>query len=343
MDYGTLNQLLSSGQTKKAARLFSESGMSLAELRQNPDIYFSDQMSLENELANLQADQRVAKQLQRYETVSSPEYGQKLYEQELANRKAEADLKRAERELAAPTISKATEAYDLELAKGRAQQRLAEMPGTQQYQEAQKELTKQSEEADKRVRFGEYSANKFNELENAIAGLAGVPVDQLETALNTPQGMKKLSENLDKAAGVWDVRFPAITQGKQNVISAVGQIANVAQTLGLKELRDAGVAPGSVTEREWPKFQADLANIDLSQDPAIIAKEFTRILSKVKSGREVLNKVMSQQQAGATGVAPAAAAAPRGAAVPVRSENEAMQLPPGTRFQLPDGRTGTAR
>ena len=343
MDYGTLSQLLSSGQTKKAARMFNEGGMSLAELMQSPDVQFNDALVLKGELANLEDDQRIAKQLQRYETVSSPEYGQKLYEQELSNRKAEADLKLAERNAAVPAVNKATEAYDLELAKGKAQQRLAEIPGTPQYQEAQKELTKQTEEADKRARFGEYSANKFNELESAIAGLAGVAPKDLEAALSTPEGMKRLSDNLDKAAGVWDVRVPALTQGKQNVISAVGQIANIAQTLGLKELRDAGVAPGSVTEREWPKFQADLANIDLSQDPKLIANEFTRILGKVKSGREVLNKVISQQQAGSVGAAPAAAAAPRGAAVPVRSESEALQLPSGTRFQLPDGRTGTAR
>ena len=35
--------------------------------------------------------------------------------------------------------------------------------------------------------------------------------------------------------------------------------------------------------------------------------------------------------------------APKGAAVPVRSEDEALSLPAGTRFKLPDGRTGTAQ
>lgn len=34
---------------------------------------------------------------------------------------------------------------------------------------------------------------------------------------------------------------------------------------------------------------------------------------------------------------------PTGAAVPVKSETDALKLPAGTRFQLPDGRTGTAR
>lgn len=61
-------------------------------------------------------------------------------------------------------------------------------------------------------------------------------------------------------------------------------LKNKLSLSGLEELRKAGTAPGSITEKEWPLFQSSLATMTATMDE----KEFASQLIKVKKAFENL-------------------------------------------------------
>ena len=154
-------------------------------------------------------------------------------------------------------------------------------------------------------------------------------------------------KNLERAVGWWDALTPVwlatSPQGKTDVRSSIENLQELLQTKGLTELRASGVAPGSITEKEWSKFSAMIANIDPRLSEDAFKKELGRVLSNVAAGKQNVAETRRQEQIrfgdnwGRGGnSAPPPAAAPSGP-IKVTSLNEAMKLKSGTRFIDPNG------
>jgi hypothetical protein len=69
---------------------------------------------------------------------------------------------------------------------------------------------------------------------------------------------------------------PFTAQGNSTAASRIENLRNVAQSIGLNLTRQGGVAPGSITEREWPKFEAFVANLDTKQGEKAFFKQLTQ-------------------------------------------------------------------
>lgn len=76
---------------------------------------------------------------------------------------------------------------------------------------------------------------------------------------------------------------------------------------------------------------------DTTFEPAALESILNSVEAKIRRGIDRVNQGLTPDGK------PKAPSAPKGAAVPVRSEAEALSLPVGTRYKLPDGRTGTVR
>lgn len=83
------------------------------------------------------------------------------------------------------------------------------------------------------------------------------------------------------ATGWWDAMVPVWTSltpsNKADARSKIANLQEYLQTKGLLDLRKSGVAPGSVTEREWSKFAAMIGNIDPSLSDEAFGKELARV------------------------------------------------------------------
>ena len=69
---------------------------------------------------------------------------------------------------------------------------------------------------------------------------------------------------------------PLTAQGNSTAASRIENLRNVAQSIGLNLTRQGGVAPGSITEREWPKFEAFVANLDTKQGEGAFFKQLAQ-------------------------------------------------------------------
>lgn len=88
----------------------------------------------------------------------------------------------------------------------------------------------------------------------------------------------KKDPNTADVVGAWEGRMsggPIGRFGGDNATAAsrIENLRNVAQSIGLNLTRQGGVAPGSITEREWPKFEAFIANLDTVQDEGAFKKQ----------------------------------------------------------------------
>lgn len=141
---------------------------------------------------------------------------------------------------------------------------------------------KDKQQADDAKSF-KWMDKKFSEIENTMADSLGIPVEKLGAALTTEKGASEKS--LDRAVGWIDAMVMPLSQVKTNILSHINRLKSLAQTGGIAELRAAGVAPGSITEREWPKFQADLGNIDEKLDAPELVKQYIRIFQRIQDTR----------------------------------------------------------
>jgi hypothetical protein len=111
---------------------------------------------------------------------------------------------------------------------------------------------------------------------------------------------------------------------------------------------------GASSDRDM-KWAIDILN-DKNADIKTKQRALDMLIPKVEAHRQASEqrlKAMGREPvkvetppaggAPASGASAAGAPATGGGAQSVASEAEAMALPPGTRFKLPDGRTGTAR
>lgn len=89
----------------------------------------------------------------------------------------------------------------------------------------------------------------------------------------------------DVVGGIEGSEWYPNTIGDDNA-SAWARIKNLqdlTQNIGLEQLRSAGVAPGSVTEKEWPKFAARVANLATRQGESDFLAEVKRLETDINS------------------------------------------------------------
>lgn len=156
---------------------------------------------------------------------------------------------------------------------------------------------------------------------------------------------------LSSAVGFWDAATPALASGwnaedKATARSYITNLQEYLETKGLADLRASGVAPGSITEKEWSKFRTMVGNIDPTMDEKSFQKELNNLKQYAANARAeaaakeaALKKQygpMWEKYAVSAETAPAAPVEQSGI-VRVKSVNDAMKLKSGTRFIDPNG------
>jgi hypothetical protein len=169
------------------------------------------------------------------------------------------------------------------------------------------------------------------------------------------QGLDKALELLDTGKVYSDSGLAGLrTEHGQSVPKALQGITGVdpestdvskryTQIMNTQVLPILNKLKGSMSnaDREWA-----IATINNPSSTIAAKKDVLRML-KVHLDAELKQSNITLQNAGTTAVqvAPPATVAPAAGGGPqsVASEADALKLPPGTKFKLPDGRTGTAR
>ena len=171
-------------------------------------------------------------------------------------------------------------AYDKRIMELKAEEIAANQPGTQAYKRIQEEKAARRKEEAIVAKEGKETTDAKNYVLNQMKVLD----KSVEDVITSP--------GVDSATGWWDnmtANWMSLTPSdKVNARAYIKQLQEVSQVVGLSELRKAGIAPGSITEREWPKFQAMLGNInpDLSDDEFM--KQMTYISGITKTARSEL-------------------------------------------------------
>lgn len=108
--------------------------------------------------------------------------------------------------------------------------------------------------------------------------------DRLEQVVNDIQGSP-----INAAVGWFDSIVPnwasMTPNDKADVRSKIINLQELLQTKGLQDLRASGVAPGSVTEKEWGKFAAMVGNIDPTQSEDKFKQELVRVKQQIETER----------------------------------------------------------
>lgn len=107
---------------------------------------------------------------------------------------------------------------------------------------------------------------EYDSARDRIAKILGNP--NWESAVGWIQGNIPMTLNL---------------QDRATVASNIKNLAEQLQVQGLKNLRQGGVAPGSITEKEWSKFVAGFGNLDPTQDEKSFKNELQGLLQRLDS------------------------------------------------------------
>jgi hypothetical protein len=175
---------------------------------------------------------------------------------------------------------------------------------------------------------GQEAAKTRGELPQAKArlDLASGALDSLEQAvtdLGSKPGLPKV------AGGLWEAYAPNVSEDARNAGTDLASIKNRIAGTVLQAMREAsktGGAVGAVTEREWPRLEGMIANLDPSQG----IDQFRRNLGEVVAYTQRVKAAMRQayeEDARRVQGGPAGAAAP--AAAP-----RTGQTPSGIRWSL---------
>lgn len=172
----------------------------------------------------------------------------------------------------------------------------AKIPGTIEFKRAS-ELQKVAHGAEATKN---YAVSQANEVEGALAGILGVTPEELPALLGGKDGLGKAEKRTEAATGVLDVLTPTIFQNTANVEEQTERLRSLSQMMGLTALRKSGVAPGTITEREWPKFGAQLGNLSLRLGDKEFVRELANIYKKTQemkqTGQLDYEKIMSELQ-----------------------------------------------
>jgi len=221
-------------------------------------------------MAKAQADKLFAK------GVDFPE---KL--EELRMRQGETSRLAGERNEASRARQEQTDMYRQIMA-GQGQQRIDET--TRSNTESQnlkisQENAKREEKTDKESTSREAHVNQLVRMQGILSELMGTP-------------------NLNSATGVVEggllggLPYLSLTPGQKGTASSrIKNLQEFLQTKGLEDLRRAGVAPGSVTEKEWSKFVSRIGNIDPMLDDKSFNKELQRLYGETSSEIDRISKM----------------------------------------------------
>lgn len=172
----------------------------------------------------------------------------------------------------------------------------AKIPGTIEFKRAS-ELQKMAHGAEATKN---YAVSQANEVESALAGILGVTPEELPALLGGKDGLGKAEKRTEAATGVLDVLTPTIFQNTANVEEQTERLRSLSQMMGLTALRKSGVAPGTITEREWPKFGAQLGNLSLRLGDKEFVRELANIYKKTQEMRQTgqldYEKIVSELQ-----------------------------------------------
>jgi len=105
----------------------------------------------------------------------------------------------------------------------------------------------------------------------------------LEGLINELKGTPNMSSATGSIGGRTPFLFSLTPNDKSTAQSRIKNLQEFLQTKGLQDLRAAGVSPGSVTEKEWPKFTARAGNIDPNLDDASFNAELDKLLADVQA------------------------------------------------------------
>lgn len=161
-----------------------------------------------------------------------------------------------------------------------------------------------------------------------------------EAALNSlaeKANQVKAHPGLDAATG-WQTLFPTMPGSK--AADAESQLDTLKSKVAfgtLQAMRDAsktGGALGAVSEKELKLLESNIDALSTAQSPEQFRKSLEAIVKYSEDAKGRARGAFNMTHGGEK---------KSGAAVPVKSEQDAMRLPAGTRFQLPDGRTGTVK
>ena len=130
-----------------------------------------------------------------------------------------------------------------------------------------------------------YANSSADMIETSLADILGVKPEELGSILD-PKNSGKAKARVAPAVGVIDSKIKTLLGGTRDVESAIENLKNKAQMFGLTNLRKSGVAPGSITEKEWPKFESTLGNIDLSLSEEAFIKQMRDIYMQARRGRD---------------------------------------------------------
>lgn len=173
--------------------------------------------------------------------------------------------------------------YRKEMAGIAAKEASAKIPGTTEYKRIQDEDRKARATLNDATNTRKYAKDTADSMERNIADLMGVQVGDLPKIFADPSAAMN---RVAPAVGSFDAMTPTFLQNATNIQSHIDALKNKGQMFGLTNLRKSGVAPGTVTEREWPKFEAMLGNIDPRLGEAEFVKQIRDIYAQVKSARE---------------------------------------------------------
>jgi len=118
--------------------------------------------------------------------------------------------------------------------------------------------------------------NKLMSVTQPLRSLAG----QIRAAKTDPNTKDVTGPYEGRTSGGVLGRF---SEGNSTAASRIENIRNVAQSIGLNLTRMGGIAPGSITQAEWPKFEAYVANLDPSQGDKAFTKQLD-VAEKMATG-----------------------------------------------------------
>jgi hypothetical protein len=108
----------------------------------------------------------------------------------------------------------------------------------------------------------------------------------LEGLINELKNTPNMSSATGSIGGRTPFLFSLTPNDKSTAQSRIKNLQEYLQTKGLQDLRRAGVAPGSVTEKEWAKFAARAGNIDPNLDDQSFRAELDKLMVDVQSSMQ---------------------------------------------------------
>lgn len=163
---------------------------------------------------------------------------------------------------------------------------LAKIPGTPEHARVEAAKVRELKRREAATATQRYAESTVEMLKTSLSDILGVPPEQLEQAF-APENLKKLYKRVAPVVGTIDSSLPTMLQSSRDVESPIENLKNKAQMFGLTALRQANVAPGSITEKEWPKFESTLANIDISLGEKAFIKQMRDIWQLTKERQNV--------------------------------------------------------